>query len=146
MTYLSKFFATAAALATFGVSGPVVADGGVFHARNHMRVAPLNDVIVEVGGFTHRSGLFDYWCAVGEYMHRIRREPWQSKIYVVRGLGHGQVTNSRDAVWFTLDPVAAGVEPLGDGFRILSTLTVGRSESVTSAFYSCNLFNGTFSR
>lgn len=111
-----------------------------FRARNHMRVAPLSDTLIEVGGFTGNSGLHDYWCAVGDYLRRVRREPWQNKVYVARGLGPAQTVHSRETVLFSLDPVSDGVEPLPAGSKIISTLSVGRYERVNAAFYSCRTF------
>ncbi|MQY42668.1 hypothetical protein GG681_08430 [Epibacterium sp. SM1969] len=111
-----------------------------FRARNHMRVAPLSDTLIEVGGFTGNSGLVDYWCAVGDYLRRVRREPWQNKVYVARGLGAAQKVYSRETVLFSLDPAADGVEALPAGTKIVSTLTVGRYQRVNSAFYSCRTF------
>lgn len=119
---------------------PAVASGDTFRARNKMRVAERDAVLIEVGGFTGNAGLEDYWCAVGEYLHRVKKTPWRQKVYVVRGLGPGEITTSRDAVLFTLDPEAAGVAPLDKQLRIVGTLTVGRAKTVTSAFYSCERF------
>ncbi|MQQ08902.1 hypothetical protein GFB49_10590 [Epibacterium sp. SM1979] len=128
-----------ALLATL-IAVPLHAEDRVFKARNHMTVAELDNGLIEVGGFIRNSGLEDYWCAVGDYLYRAKRLPWEQKIYVARGLGPGQVTAHRDAVLFTLDPAAAGIKPLDKSFRVVGTLTVGRSKQVNSAFYSCRQF------
>lgn len=119
---------------------PAFAADGLFRAKNKMQVGERADGVIEVGGFPRYAGLEDYWCAAGDYLYRAKRTPWQTKIYVVRGIGPSQVTGYRDAVLFTLDPVAAGVTPLDKGINVVGTLTVGRSKSVTSAFYSCERF------
>lgn len=132
---LTRAFILAAAAGL--LAGPGLASSDLFRAKNHMRVAQRDAAVIEVGGFTQDAGLDDYWCAVGDYLRRVQNTPWDQDIYVVRGLGPGQVTNSRDAVLFTLDPDAAGVTPLDKSIRVVSTLSVGRSKSVNSAFYSC---------
>ncbi len=139
-----RFSSLLAVLTAVSLALPVQAANGVFRAKNDMRVAPRDNVLIEVGGFTRNAGLEDYWCAVGDYLHRVQKTGWNQKVYVARGLGPAQVVNSRDAVLFTLDPNAAGVAPLDKEFRVVGTLSVGRAKSVNSAFYSCDRFPTLF--
>lgn len=96
------------------------------------RAYPHADVVFEVApqfGATRSA----YWCAGSEYARRYLGAGWQTPIYVVRGLGLGEVSGRKDTVLFTLDPVASQVEPSAilrsDGFNVGSYKTVQGGDS-----------------
>lgn len=106
-----------------------------FRATNSLYVTRVDQNVIEVIG---RPGVQkeDYWCGIGDYVRRVVRAPWKTRIYVVSDVGRGMTTGARDAVTFTLTPNAIGIEPYQSNL-ILNVLTVGYSRSVTAAFDQC---------
>ncbi|NRB20457.1 MAG: hypothetical protein HRU33_23730 [Rhodobacteraceae bacterium] len=98
------------------------------------RAYPHAGVVFEVApqfGATRSA----YWCAGSEYARRYLGAGWQTPIYVVRGLGLGEVSGRKDTVLFTLDPVASQGDPSAirsNGFN------VGRSKTVQGADSHCD--------
>ncbi|NIZ63117.1 hypothetical protein DL239_19310 [Sedimentitalea sp. CY04] len=113
-----------------------------FRAINSLYVNRVDKNVIEVIG---RPGAHkeDYWCGVGDYVRRVVRAPWKTKIYVVSGIGRGVTTGARDAVRFTMSPDAIGIEPYESNL-ILDVLTVGYSRSLTYAFDMCHRRPGFF--
>ena len=125
--------AIAAVALTLGLAQPGQAD---FNARFDMRVSPVNAAVFEAYGSSAASA-DRYWCAAADYARRALGAPWTARIHLVRGRGPGVSVNKRTTVHFTLDPVAAGVEPADPGIVTLP-LRVGTSRSVQSAFQDCD--------
>ena len=107
-----------------------------FRAINTLQVNQVDRNVFEVVG---RPGALkeDYWCGAGDYLRRELRLPWNTRIYVVSGIGQGVTTGARSAVRFTLDPEAVGIAPYESGW-VSDILAVGYARSVTAAFYYCD--------
>ncbi|SCZ64344.1 hypothetical protein SAMN04488118_105227 [Epibacterium ulvae] len=126
-------FCLAAVVATTGVAP---AGEPVFRAINSYHVIPLSDTLIEVIERHGDPNREEYWCAVGDYLRR-HRVPWNTKVYVASEIQHSQVTGSRDAVVFSLDPDADGVPPLKSKSGYSGILDVGSERRVSNAFATC---------
>jgi len=132
---VKQIFKSLVIVAACSVALPLTAQE--FRAINSLYVNRVDKNVIEVIG---RPGANkeDYWCGVGDYVRRVVRAPWKTKIYVVSGIGRGVTTGARDAVTFTLTPEAIGIEPY-EASLILDVLKVGYSRSLTYAFDRCYL-------
>ena len=113
-----------------------------FRAVNTLYVNRVDKNVIEVIG---RPGANreDYWCGIGDYVRRVVRAPWKTKIYVVSDIGRGVTTGAKSAAKFTLTPEAIGIEPYEASF-ITNVLAVGYSRSLTYAFDMCHRRPGFF--
>ena len=80
---------------------------GAWTASNHHKVAPVSDTAFEVVGRPGSAGQ-EYWCAAGEYAHRVLKAKVVQRIYLVRGPAPAQTANWNRAVLFSLTPPATG--------------------------------------
>ncbi|MBE1282602.1 MAG: hypothetical protein GJ676_04750 [Rhodobacteraceae bacterium] len=106
-----------------------------FTATNGSRVNPVDSIIFEVIPRA-RSRNGDYWCAAGQFARQRLGAGWRDRVYIARGMGQSVTTGRRSSVQFTLNPSAAGIEPLpSGGFR--SGLPVGDSMTIQHAESYC---------
>lgn len=124
-----------AAGCTLSGAQPQPVQAGGFRAVNGLTAVPLPDGAIEVKGRPVRFR-DEYWCAVGDYARRGLRLPWNTEIYVVRGIGPAATGGARSAVRFTTAPERLGVEPYQANW-VGDILTPGYSRSVTAAFGNC---------
>jgi len=104
---------------------------------NKAEVAAVNDVVFEVG--LRGAGNSDFlWCGAASYARGTLGAGWKTDIYVARGRGKGQVTDVGTAAQFTLDPGAAGIEPIPEG-QSFNNMAVGYSMSVQRANSLCSV-------
>ncbi|WP_164860819.1 hypothetical protein [Parasedimentitalea marina] len=138
---MQRIFRSLAVVSACSLALPVMAQE--FQATNSLYVNRVDQNVIEVIG---RPGANkdDYWCGIGDYVRRVERAPWKTKIYVVSGIGRGVTTGARDAVTFTLKPEAIGLEPYEASY-ISDILKVGYSRSLTFAFDRCHLRPGFYS-
>jgi len=128
-----RYLVSAAAAAVMTVA----AASNVLAKSNDAEVAAVNDVVFEVG--LRGGGNSDFlWCGAASYARGVLGAGWKNDIYVVRGRGKGQVTNVGTAAQFTLDPGAAGIEPIPQG-QSFNTMDVGYSMSVQRANSLCSV-------
>ncbi len=106
-----------------------------FRAVNGAHVVPLNDYEIETIG-RPGSRKDDYWCAIGDYLRR-SKTPWNTRIYVLSGIGQSRISDSTIAVSFTLNPDASGIEIYTNNV-ITDVLTVGYGRSVSTAWGECS--------
>jgi hypothetical protein len=130
---MKQIFTSLAFIAACSLALPLTAQE--FRATNSLYVNRVDKNQIEVIG---RPGVQkeDYWCGIGDYVRRVVRAPWKTRIYVVSDVGRGVTTGAKTAVRFTLHPNAIGIEPYENSL-ILNVLTVGYSRSVTAAFDQC---------
>ncbi len=105
-----------------------------FRAINGLRVFQINEEVFEVvdrGSYTFES----FWCSAGDYAQRKLGLPWQTDLYVSRGLGPSEATNRRSAVQFSANPEAIQETDSKNRFSIIAT---GKSRSVTQARGDCD--------
>jgi len=120
---------------TVALAGTLVAVGVGDANAGKSEVAPVNNVVFEVG--TRGSGRAEaLWCGAANYARRELKTGWRTDIFVVRGRGRGEATNAGTAAQFTLDPSAAGVTPIPDG-QNGDLLAVGYFMSVQRANSYC---------
>lgn len=130
MKSLAYSLAAVAALAS------IPSGAHAFRAINGFTVNPVNAYEFEV--IPHRlKDNNDYWCAAANYLNRELRLPWNTRMYVVSGIGPGVTSNRRDAVRFTVDPAASGIEPRASGGVVTNILGVGYGRSGTAANRFC---------
>lgn len=103
-------------------------------SRHSIRVNPVSDGVFEVIARTGNGYLF--WCGAADYVQRVLRLPWESKLYIHRGLGPSETTGRRSAVQFTLDPNLAAAAPAG-GYRSVNSLQAGDTMSAIRAHEYC---------
>ena len=115
----------------------MVSAAAAFGSPRGTQVAPVNNVVYEVGAYGSGTG-DDLWCGASDYARRTLGAGWKTKIYVARGRGSAQVTSRTTAALFTLDPAAAGIKPLDDSFTV-NSLAVGYSMSVQRANGLCSM-------
>ncbi|MEP2533391.1 hypothetical protein [Shimia sp.] len=108
-----------------------------FRSVNNQKVTPINQYEFEVLG-QPGSRKNDFWCAIGDFFFR-QRAPWQTRIYVKTGIGQGVTERSNNAVVFTLDPEASGVEIYTSNL-ILNELVEGRGRSLTASYDECDRY------
>ena len=128
-------------IAVLAAAVSVATQSAAFRSINNQTVNPVNSVEFEVLG---KPGIQkkDFWCAIGDYMRR-SNVPWQTKIYVKSGIGQGVTAKSNNAVVYTLDPGASGVEIFTKNV-ITDILAVGYGRSVTAAFDECKFLKFGF--
>ncbi|MVO16241.1 hypothetical protein [Parasedimentitalea huanghaiensis] len=131
---MKSVFKSLALVAAIAVALPTAALA--FRAINTLDVNRVDANIFEVIG---RPAAIkdDYWCGAGDYLRRELQLPWNTKIYVVSGIGRSVTTGARSAVQFTLNPDALGIEPYEKSW-VSDVLTVGYGRSVTAAFHHCD--------
>lgn len=81
----------------------VTAPGAVlaWKGDTYNTVNPVSDTVFEVVG-KPGSDVTEYWCSAGDYARRVLGAAATRKIYLVRGLGRSETSNSRSAVQFSL--------------------------------------------
>ncbi len=90
---------------------------GAWTSSNHHRVSPVSDTVFEVVGRPGSAGQ-EYWCAAGDYVHRVLKARVVQRIYLVRGPAPAQTANWNYAVLFSLTP------PVDEDTRARLTLSV----------------------
>lgn len=123
-----------AALSAVLLSLPISAEA--FSAKRNMRVYPVDNVVFEVIART-AGGAGDYWCGAADYAQRALGASWTARVYVVRGRGPSVTTGRRTAVQFTLQPAAAGVQPIDPALSI-DMMKPGDSMTVAHALTYCD--------
>ncbi|CUH75218.1 hypothetical protein TRM7557_00276 [Tritonibacter multivorans] len=105
-----------------------------FISRSKTPVYPITDTTFEVGlrpGQPFRA----FWCSAADYARRVKGADWNDRIYVLRSLGRGRISDAPDAVEFSLDPVAQAAQP---SVRLsFNAFEVGENRSVSSANGDC---------
>ncbi len=116
---------------------PALAPGGAaaFISTFGARVAPVSATVFE-GVSRGVGGGPEYWCGASEYARRALGADWRTVIYIARGRGPSGTTGRRSAVHFTLDPVAAGINPTGPS-RNHNGLKTGESMTVQQGNLFC---------
>lgn len=103
-------------------------------SRHSIRVNPVSDGVFEV---IARSGSgYLFWCGAADHVQRVLRLPWNTSLYIYRGLGPSETTGRRSAVQFTLDPNLAAAAPAG-GYGSVNSLQAGDTMSVLRAHEYC---------
>lgn len=98
------------------------------------RVNPVSDGVFEV---IARSGSgYLFWCGAADHVQRVLRRPWNTSLYIYRGLGPSETTGRRSAVQFTLAPNLAAAAPAG-GYGSVNSLQAGDTMSVLRAHEYC---------
>lgn len=108
-----------------------------FRGKRNTRVNPVNAAVFEVVAKSSSGGA-DYWCGASDYAVRALGASWQARLYVARGWGPSPATGRRSAIFFTLDPQAAGIAPAKQSLSI-NSFKVGDNMSVQQANTYCHL-------
>ncbi|MFK7754864.1 MAG: hypothetical protein AB8B51_20255, partial [Sedimentitalea sp.] len=88
-----------------------------FHAENRHAVNAVNDQVFEVIGRAGSAGS-DYWCAAGDYAHRVLKAGSSSRIYIVRERGTPVTSKRKLGVQFSLTAPEKTLETPGITLRV----------------------------
>ncbi|PSL20015.1 hypothetical protein [Shimia abyssi] len=117
------------------LSVAIASEAVAFRTVNNQIVNPVNSVEIEVIGRPGNTKP-DFWCAAADFFVR-RNAPWKTRIYVKTGIGQGVTQASPNAVVFTTDPAASGVEVYTNNV-VSDILTPGYGRSLTYAWGECD--------
>ncbi len=131
---MKPIFSVPVALAAALLALPIAAQA--VPAGRNMHVNPVDSAVFEVIATTAAPG-GDYWCGAADYARRVLGAPWIARIYIARGRGPSVTTQRRTAVQFTLQPEAAGVQPLDPVF-VMNMMKPGDNMTVAHALSFCN--------
>ena len=105
--------------------------------KHGARAYPHEGSVFEVAPEIGSTGAA-YWCASAEYARRFLGAGWQTPIYVLRGMGHGEISGRKSTVLFTLDPV--GSQSQSSGIQLTNAYHVGDTMTVQGADCQCDPF------
>ncbi|AVO39549.1 hypothetical protein [Pukyongiella litopenaei] len=119
------------------LAGLVPLSALAFSAPHGARVNPVSNAVFEVVPRSSGNGPV-FWCAAADYARRALGAPWTARIYIARGRGVSETTGRRSSVQFTLDPAAAGIQPMPPSVS-LNALRAGDNMSVQEANSYCHI-------
>ena len=108
-----------------------------FVGKRGTRIAPVSSAVFEVV-VSNTGGVHNYWCGASSYARRVLKVDGTTKIYIARGPGPSLTSSRKSAVHFTIDPAAAGIEPIEPQIS-LALLTVGDNMSAQQAEVYCHV-------
>jgi hypothetical protein len=100
----------AIALVALSIAAPAAAKE--FKAVNKLTVGQITPAVFEVVSRPGKSGANNFWCAAADYARKHLAAPGNARVYVAQARGASTLTPGRSGVRFTLDPAAAGIEPI----------------------------------
>lgn len=124
----------AIALAALSIAAPAAAKD--FRAANKLTVAQITPAVFEVVSRPGKSGANNFWCGAADYARQRLGAPGNARIYLVQGRSPSTLSPGRAGVRFTLDPAAAGIEPIAPRTS-LSVDHVGDNLSVNLGLQYC---------
>ncbi len=100
----------AIALAALSIAAPAAAKE--FKAVNKLTVGQITPAVFEVVSRPGKSGANNFWCGAADYARQRLGARGNARIYLVQPRGASTLSPGRSGVRFTLDPAAAGIEPI----------------------------------
>lgn len=135
------FRPAALALVALSLAAPAAAQD--FRAVNKLMVGQITPAVFEVVSRPGASGANNFWCGAADYARQRLGAPGNARIYVAQARGPSTLSPGRSGVRFTLDPAAAGIEPIAPRTS-LSVDHVGDNLSVSLGQQYCIVEINTF--